>query len=128
MDKDTNKLPDEFKYEPETKIGKKLDNFWYYHKWKVIVCIFIAVIVIICAVQCATRLFLPEEKGETLCTFLERLCFLAIACLGIWDALALHGGFLLLFALLLLVLKKNTLQRSALQGTIELHISNEVIP
>ena len=62
MDKDTNKLPDEFKYEPETKIGKKLDNFWYYHKWKVIVGIFIAVIVIICAVQCATR----EETDITL--------------------------------------------------------------
>lgn len=72
------------------------------------------------AVQCATRLFLPEGKGECLCIFLERLCFLAIACLGIWGALALHGGFLLLFALLLLVLKKNTLQRRESRGTIVL--------
>ena len=50
-----NKLPDEFKYTPESELGKKLDNFWYYHKWKVLACVFILFVITVCAIQCATR-------------------------------------------------------------------------
>ena len=50
-----NKLPDEFRYEPKSELGKKLDNFWYYHKWKVLACIFVSFVIAVCAVQCALR-------------------------------------------------------------------------
>lgn len=49
------KLPDEFKYEVKSEFGKKLDNFWYYHKWKVFACIFLVFVITVCAIQCATR-------------------------------------------------------------------------
>ena len=49
------KLPDEFNYEPKSEFGKKLDNFWFYHKWKVFAAIFIAFVTAVCVIQCATR-------------------------------------------------------------------------
>lgn len=33
------------------KIGKWLDNFWYHHKWKTIAVAFLAVVIVVCAVQ-----------------------------------------------------------------------------
>ena len=43
------------KIEPQSEFAKKLDNFWYYNKWKVIAAVFIAVALTICIVQCSTR-------------------------------------------------------------------------
>lgn len=39
----------------QTEFGKKLDNFWYYNKWKVIVGLFIVFALVICIVQCSSR-------------------------------------------------------------------------
>ena len=36
------------------------DNFWYHHKWKTIISLFVAVIVIVCSVQMCTR----EPAGD----------------------------------------------------------------
>ena len=43
------------KIEPQSEFAKKLDNFWYYNKWKVIAAVFIAVALTVCIVQCAKR-------------------------------------------------------------------------
>ena len=43
------------KIEPQSEFAKKLDNFWYYNKWKVIAAAFIVVALTVCVVQCATR-------------------------------------------------------------------------
>ena len=43
------------KIEPQSEFAKKLDNFWYYNKWKVIAAVFITVALTVCVVQCATR-------------------------------------------------------------------------
>lgn len=72
------------------------------------------------AVQCAVSLFLPEGKRDALCRFIERLFLLGIAFLGVWAAWVVHSGWLLFLAALLLVLKKNTLQRRETRGTIVL--------
>jgi len=53
-----NKLPDEFKYSPESKTAKKLDNFWYYHKWKVIGAIFAVFVIVVCVYSCLSK---PEK-------------------------------------------------------------------
>lgn len=53
MDKEQ-KLP-EFEFKPQSEFAKKLDNFWFYNKWKVIFGIFILFAVIVCVAQCATR-------------------------------------------------------------------------
>lgn len=37
------------------KLYRWLDNFWYHHKWAVIVTLFIAVVLTVCIVQMATR-------------------------------------------------------------------------
>ncbi len=55
MNNNESKIPEEFKIEPKTELGKKLDNFWYYNKWKVIVALFVLFIIVICVVQCTTR-------------------------------------------------------------------------
>ena len=51
----SSKIPEEFKVEPKTEFGKKLDNFWYYHKWKVIAAIFVVFVLAICVYSCITR-------------------------------------------------------------------------
>lgn len=48
------KLP-EGELTPRSEFGKKLDNFWYYNKWKVIGAIFVLAILAICLFQCMTR-------------------------------------------------------------------------
>ena len=48
------KLP-EGELTPQSEFGKKLDNFWYYNKWKVIGAIFVLAILAICLFQCMTR-------------------------------------------------------------------------
>ncbi len=50
-----NKLPDEFKYTSESKIAKKLDNFWYYHKWKVLAAAFVILVIAICVYSCISK-------------------------------------------------------------------------
>lgn len=52
------------KIEPQSEFAKKLDNFWYYNKWKVIAAVFIAVALTVCIVQCATR-----EKNDIVVIF-----------------------------------------------------------
>ena len=42
------------------KVYKWLDNFWYHHKWKTIISLSLAVIVLVCTLQMCTR----EEKGD----------------------------------------------------------------
>ena len=49
------KVPKDFKIEPKTELGKKLDNFWFYHKWKVIVGIFLVIAITVCTVQCMSK-------------------------------------------------------------------------
>ncbi len=39
------------KYEPGNRTLKRLDNFWYYNKWKVIIGVFFAVVLIVCSLQ-----------------------------------------------------------------------------
>lgn len=51
---DGQKAP-EVKFEPKTEFGKKLDNFWYYNKWKVIVGIFILAVLVVCIIQCSMQ-------------------------------------------------------------------------
>ncbi len=40
---------------PQTDFGKKLDNFWYYNKWKVIAGLFALFVLVVCLVQCFSR-------------------------------------------------------------------------
>ena len=42
-------------YEPGSNFSKKLDNFWYHHKWKVIIIGFIVITVLVCSVQMCSR-------------------------------------------------------------------------
>lgn len=42
-------------YEPGGKAARWFDNFWYHHKWKVIVIAFIVITLIICSLQMCTR-------------------------------------------------------------------------
>jgi len=49
------KLPDEFNYTPESNVAKKLDNFWYYHKWKVIAAVFVLVVLVIGIYSCVSK-------------------------------------------------------------------------
>ncbi|MBQ5390437.1 MAG: hypothetical protein IIU58_05970 [Clostridia bacterium] len=42
-------------YEPGNGFAKKLDNFWYHHKWKVIVISFIVITLLVCTVQTCSR-------------------------------------------------------------------------
>ncbi len=51
---DNEKLP-EGELTPQSEFGKKLDNFWYYNKWKVIAGAFALAVLIICLVQCAMQ-------------------------------------------------------------------------
>lgn len=48
------KLPDG-ELLPQSEFGKKLENFWYYHKWKVVAGIFVLFVLVICIVQCAMQ-------------------------------------------------------------------------
>jgi len=50
-----NKIPDEFKYSPDSETAKKFDNFWYYHKWKVIAAIFIVAVIAVCVYSCIQK-------------------------------------------------------------------------
>ncbi len=51
----SSKIPEEFKVEPKSEFGKKLDNFWYYHKWKVLAAVFVVFVLAICVYSCITR-------------------------------------------------------------------------
>lgn len=42
-------------YEPGSGFAKKFDNFWYHHKWKVIVIGFFAITLLICTMQMCSR-------------------------------------------------------------------------
>ncbi len=42
-------------YEPGSGFAKKLDNFWYHHKWKVIVIAFIVITLLVCTLQMCGR-------------------------------------------------------------------------
>ena len=42
------------------KIYKWFDNFWYHHKWKTIICLFLVVTILVCTLQMCRR----EEKGD----------------------------------------------------------------
>ncbi|MBQ4557448.1 MAG: hypothetical protein IJA60_07370 [Clostridia bacterium] len=42
-------------YEPGSKAFRKLDNFWYHHKWKVIIIGFFAIVLLICTLQMCQR-------------------------------------------------------------------------
>lgn len=35
----------------DTKVSKKLENFWFYHKWHVLVAIFVLLVLIVCTLQ-----------------------------------------------------------------------------
>ncbi len=48
------KLP-EGELAPRSEFGKKLDNFWYYNKWKVLAGLFVLFVLIVCIIQFATR-------------------------------------------------------------------------
>ena len=43
------------KYEPGDNFFKKFENFWYYHKWKVIIAVFFVVVFIVCSLQMCSR-------------------------------------------------------------------------
>lgn len=45
------------------KLYQWFDNFWYHHKWKVIVIALLLVVLTVCVVQCATR---DDKKDATL--------------------------------------------------------------
>lgn len=42
------------------KVYKWFDNFWYHHKWKTIISIFLAITILVCTLQMCGR----EEKGD----------------------------------------------------------------
>lgn len=42
-------------FTPQTEFGKKLDNFWYYNKWKILAIVFILFVITVCLIQCATQ-------------------------------------------------------------------------
>lgn len=42
-------------YEPGSSFARKLDNFWYHHKWKVIISVFVVVTLLICSLQMCGR-------------------------------------------------------------------------
>ncbi len=47
----------------ERKHGKVyawFDNFWYHHKWKTIICLFLAVVLLVCTLQMCTK----ESTGD----------------------------------------------------------------
>ena len=37
------------------KVYRWLDNFWYHHKWKTIICLFLVIVLVVCTVQLCTR-------------------------------------------------------------------------
>ena len=45
----------EIKLTSSSPMASKLSNFWYYHKWKVIIGAFILVLVVVCIIQFATK-------------------------------------------------------------------------
>ena len=49
-----NKAPEQ-EIKIESSFGKKFENFWYYHKWKVIVAAFVAVVLAVCVYSCVVR-------------------------------------------------------------------------
>ena len=49
-----NKIP-ENGIKVENAFVKKLDNFWYYHKWKVIIAAFVAFVVAVCVYSCLSK-------------------------------------------------------------------------
>lgn len=42
-------------YEPGSKFSKWFENFWYHHKWKVIIISFFVIVLLICTVQMCSR-------------------------------------------------------------------------
>lgn len=42
------------------KVYKWFDNFWYHHKWKTIICLFLAVTILVCTLQMCQK----EEAGD----------------------------------------------------------------
>jgi len=51
---DNDKLPEQ-EIVPQSKFSKWLDNFWFYHKWHLIIGLFVAFVLIIGLVQMATK-------------------------------------------------------------------------
>ena len=45
---------------PHGKVYRWFDNFWYHHKWKVLIITFFAVVVLICTLQMCNR----EDEGD----------------------------------------------------------------
>ena len=43
------------KEKPHGKFYRWIDNFWYHHKWKTVICLFLAVVLVVCTVQMCTR-------------------------------------------------------------------------
>lgn len=52
---DNGKLPSDGEIKSRSEFLKKLDNFWYHNKWKVIGGAFIAAVLIVCIIQLALR-------------------------------------------------------------------------
>ena len=50
----------EIKLTSSSRLGSKLSNFWYYHKWKVIIGAFIVVLVVVCVLQ-----FINKEDSDS---------------------------------------------------------------
>ena len=42
------------------KLYKWFDNFWYHHKWKTLICLFLVLVILVCTLQMCER----EEKGD----------------------------------------------------------------
>ncbi len=49
-----NKIP-ESEIKVENRFAKKFENFWYYHKWKVIVAAFAAFVIGVCVYSCVSK-------------------------------------------------------------------------
>ena len=45
---------------PHGKLYQWFDNFWYHHKWKTLICLFLAVVILVCTLQMCKR----EDPGD----------------------------------------------------------------
>lgn len=72
------------------------------------------------ALQCIGEMLPSAAKGAVLCRAAEWLALSVIVLGGIYTAFVLKWGILPLLTVLLMVLKKNTLQRRETRGTIVL--------
>ncbi len=42
------------------KLWRWLDNYWYHHKWKTIICLFLVVVILVCTLQMCSK----EDEGD----------------------------------------------------------------